>query len=331
MRRILMIATGGTIACQRTGRGLTPLLTSDELLRFVPGIGELCRVETLQLMNLDSTNITPRHWLQMAAAIEERYEDYDGFVLCHGTDTMAYTAAALTYLIQGSPKPIIVTGAQRPIDLELTDAKQNLSDSFRYACYPPACGVQIVFDGKVIAGARAKKTRTKSYNAFSSINFPTLALLQDGRIIQYLREEPMERPVFSHELDTRVGLCKLIPGAGADLLAYYLSCHDAVIIESFGTGGLPQGEDAGFFREIDKFAAQGKIIVMTTQVQSEGSDMSVYQVGREIKEHHRLLETYDMTLEAAVTKLMWILAKTRARDEVEKLFYTPVAHDLSFF
>ena len=190
--------------------------------------------------------------------------------------------------------------------------------------------MQIVFDGKVIAGARAKKTRTKSYNAFSSINFPTLAILQDGHVIQYLREEPGERPRFFHSLNTRVGLCKLIPGAGSDLLAYYLSRHDAVLIESFGVGGLPQGEDAGFFREIDRFAAQGKVIVMTTQVQSEGSDMSIYQVGREIKERHRLLETYDMTLEAAVTKLMWILGQTRDRAEIARLFYTPVAHDLSF-
>ena len=330
MNRILMIATGGTIASQRTARGLEPLLTSEEVLRFVPGVGGFCQVDTLQLMNLDSTNIAPRHWLQMAAAIEENYDAYDGFVLCHGTDTMAYTAAALTYLVQGSPKPVVITGAQRPIDLELTDAKQNLSDSFRYACHPGACGVQIVFDGKVIAGARAKKTRTKSYNAFSSINFPTLAIVQDGRVIQYLREEPGERPRFFHSLNTRVGLCKLIPGAGSDLLAYYLSRHDAVLIESFGVGGLPQGEDAGFFREIDRFAAQGKVIVMTTQVQSEGSDMSIYQVGREIKERHRLLETYDMTLEAAVTKLMWILGQTRDRAEIARLFYTPVAHDLSF-
>ena len=103
MNRILMIATGGTIASQRTARGLEPLLTSEEVLRFVPGVGGFCQVDTLQLMNLDSTNIAPRHWLQMAAAIEENYDAYDGFVLCHGTDTMAYTAAALTYLVQGSP------------------------------------------------------------------------------------------------------------------------------------------------------------------------------------------------------------------------------------
>ena len=331
MKKILMIATGGTIASRRTPQGLTPLMTSEEVLRFVPGVGQLCQVEAIQLFNLDSTNITPKHWLEMAAAIEAHYPDYDGFVLCHGTDTMACTAATLSYLIQRSPKPIVVTGAQRPIDLEITDAKQNLLDSFLYACHPGASGVQIVFDGKVIAGTRAKKTRTKSYNAFSSINFPYLALLQDGRVIQYLREQPAPQPVFYHTLDPKIGLCKLIPGAEASLLRFYLENYDGVMIESFGLGGLPQGEDFGFFREIDRFAGEGKTIVMTTQVQSEGSDLSIYQVGKLAKQRHRMLETYDMTLEAAVTKLMWILGQTRDPEAISRLFYTPVGHDLSFF
>ena len=174
VKRILMIGTGGTIASEMSPSGLTPELNSDQLLSFVPRIGELCHVDCIQLYSLDSTNIRPAHWLGAARTIQERYDDYDGFVISHGTDTMAYTAAALSYLIQGSPKPIILTGAQQPIWFDGTDSKRNLTDAFLYACR--GCGgVQIVFNGKVILGTRARKTCSKSFQAFSSVNYPDLA------------------------------------------------------------------------------------------------------------------------------------------------------------
>ena len=138
MKRILMIATGGTIASKRDVNGLKPLITSEEILSYVPDTREFCQTDTLQLFNIDSTNIQPMHWLAMANAIEERYMEYDGFVICHGTDTMAYTAAALSYLIQNSRKPIVITGAQKPIDMEITDAKTNLSDSLLFASHDSA-------------------------------------------------------------------------------------------------------------------------------------------------------------------------------------------------
>ena len=168
MKKILLLGTGGTIACKRTPDGLKPVITSEEILTYVPDSRHYCEIDSIQILNIDSTNIQPSHWLAVSKAIEEHYEEYDGFVITHGTDTMAYTAAALSYLIQNSPKPIVITGAQRPINLDITDAKTNLSDSFYYACDDASQGVQIVFDGKVIAGTRAKKVRTKSYNAFSS-------------------------------------------------------------------------------------------------------------------------------------------------------------------
>ena len=111
MKKILMLGTGGTIASELTPDGLSPELTPAQLLRFVPAVSRLCQVDCLSLFNLDSTNITPAHWLRTAAAIREHYEDYDGFVISHGTDTMAYTAAALSYLVQGADKPIMLTGA----------------------------------------------------------------------------------------------------------------------------------------------------------------------------------------------------------------------------
>lgn len=172
MKHILMLGTGGTIACKRSDAGLKPVITSEEILTYVPDSKRYCDIDSLQVFNIDSTNMQPRHWLAVARAIEEHYDRYDGFVICHGTDTMAYTAAALSYLVQDSPKPIVITGAQKPIDMENTDARTNLADSLLFASNDRAHGVNIVFDGKVIAGTRGKKERTKSYNAFSSINFP---------------------------------------------------------------------------------------------------------------------------------------------------------------
>ena len=120
MKKILMIATGGTIACCRSDAGLTPLLSCQELIDYVPASRSFCQVTGIQAFNIDSTNMEPEHWLTIAGLIEEHYEKYDGFVICHGTDTMAYTAAALSYLVQNSPKPIVITGAQKPIDMEIT-------------------------------------------------------------------------------------------------------------------------------------------------------------------------------------------------------------------
>ncbi|MEY8354720.1 asparaginase [Lachnospiraceae bacterium 54-53] len=330
MKKILMLGTGGTIACKRGGTGLKPLLTSDELLSYVPDAASFCRAESLQLFNIDSTNMQPKHWLALAEAIEEHYGEFDGFVICHGTDTMAYTAAALSYMVQNSKKPIVITGAQKPIDMENTDARINLSDSLRFAADDRAHGVTIVFDGKVIAGTRGKKERTKSYNAFSSINFPYIATIQDGHVIFYLDDKNscLEKVRFFHNMNPHVALLKLIPSMAADVLDYMAEHYDAVIIESFGVGGLPSYDSGDFYKAIEKWISLGKTVVMTTQVTNEGSNMSVYEVGHTIKKEFGLLEAYDMTLEATVTKLMWILGQTKDMNEIRELFYRTVNRDI---
>ena len=204
MKKVLMLGTGGTIASEVTPSGLAPALTSAELLRCVPEISSLCSVTCEELFSIDSTNVTPAHWLTIARAIRAHYEEYDGFVIAHGTDTMAYTAAALSYLIQYSPKPIILTGAQKPIVFENTDSKTNLADAFRCAV-SDLCGVMIVFNGRVILGTRARKTRTVSLQAFSSINYPELAVLQNGFLMEYIRPSALPAPVFYDKLGERVG------------------------------------------------------------------------------------------------------------------------------
>ena len=327
MKRILMIGTGGTIASEMTPDGLTPELNTRQLLSFVPQIGELCHVDCTQVYSLDSTNLWPEHWLGVARTIRENYSRYDGFVISHGTDTMAYTAAALSYLIQASPKPIVLTGAQKPIWFDGTDSKRNLTDAFLYACR--GCGgVQIVFNGKVILGTRARKTCSKSFQAFSSVNYPDLAVVQDGHLLQYIRCPAAEKPIFYDVLDDNVGLLKLIPGTKPELVAFMAQHYDALIIESFGVGGLPEyGDLYGILRGA---VERGRILVMTTQVPNEGSDLSVYHVGGHLKQTLRLLEAYDMTTEAAVAKLMWIMGRTHDFAEAEQLFYAPVAGDILY-
>lgn len=325
MKKILLIATGGTIASRKTESGLAPGLTPEELLRHVPDASSFCRVETTQPLNLDSTNITPEHWLLLAKTIEENYGRYDGFVICHGTDTLAYTAAALSYLIRHTRKPIVLTGAQKPIDREDTDARQNLLDSLRVACHRDS-GVCIVFGGHVIAGTRAKKTRTKSYNAFTSINFPDLAEVRDQRVVRFIPCEEEGEPVFTHTLNTNVVLLKLIPGLPPGAFSAAGQLCDGLIIESYGVGGIPDC----YLTELDALVQAGKTIVMATQVPQEGSNLSVYQVGHRLKERYHLLEPYDMTLESTVTKLMWILGQTKNPQEIRRLFYTPVNYDLLF-
>lgn len=326
-KRILLIGTGGTIASEMGDNGLEPELTSRQLLRYVPDISGICEVDCTQLFSLDSTNIRPEHWLRIAGSIQQCYEKYDGFVISHGTDTMAYTAAGLSYLIQNSRKPIVLTGAQKPIGYDTTDSKQNLRDAFTVAASGMS-GVLLVFNGKIIMGTRARKTRSKSFEAFSSINYPIVGMVQDGRLIQYIRPENSAPTRFYHELDARVALLKLTPGIECGVLEYLLERSSAVIIESFGVGGLPVYETGSFYDTIKKGLDDGRTVVLTTQVENEGSDLSVYHVGNSIKQNLPILEAYDMTTEAVTAKLMWILSQTTGREGVARLFYTPVACDI---
>lgn len=326
-RRILLIGTGGTIASEMGENGLVPELTSRQLLRYVPDISGICEVDCIQLFSLDSTNIRPEHWLRIAKAIQDCYEQYDGFVISHGTDTMAYTAAGLSYLIQNSLKPIILTGAQKPIGYETTDSKQNLRDAFTVAASDMS-GVMLVFNGKIIMGTRARKTHSKSFKAFSSINYPIVGMVQDGRIFQYIRQQSDVPVRFYEKLDSKVALLKLVPGIECGVLEYLLERSSALIIESFGVGGLPVYETGSFYETVKQGLDDGKTVVLTTQVENEGSDLSVYHVGSSIKRNLPILEAYDMTTEAVIAKLMWILSQTTERDEVARLFYTPVACDI---
>lgn len=329
-KRVLLIATGGTIASKRSDNGLKPQITPEELISYIPQVQDICEVEAVQLLNLDSSNMEPQHWKLMVRAIKDNYDKYDGFVIAHGTDTMAYTAAALSYMIQNTRKPVVITGAQKPIDLEITDAKSNLIDSFLYAADAKSQGVQIVFDGKVIAGTRAKKVRSKSYNAFSSIDYPCLAVIQDMNIMRYIPMLPYEEEVhFYEELDANVFLMKMIPGIRPKVLKSIFENYDCIIVESFGVGGIPKSIAQEFYRLCQTYP--NKLVVMATQVAHEGSDMTVYEVGHDMKKYCRFLESYDMTLESVIAKVMWMLGNFDITQvDVEEIFYRNINYDVIF-
>lgn len=328
MKKILLIGTGGTIASVHTDEGLAPDIMGKQLLEVVPSLSKMCEVDCIQVVSLDSTNIRPGHWLMVAETIEKNYDKYDGFVVTHGTDTMAYTAAALSYLVQNSVKPIILTGAQRPVGETGSDVESNLFDAFSVACDADSAGVRIVFGGSIICGTRARKNYTKSFAAFGSINFPEMGKVNNGSIIRYV-PETIEGPVkFYDTLNPNVGVVKFVPGMRKDILEYIVDKYDGLVVESFGVGGLPEYSD--FFEVIKAAGDNGKIIVMTTQVPNEGSNLSVYRVGNRLKNGIKVLEAYDMNTEAAFAKLQLILGQTGDFDKAYEMFYTAVDHDILY-
>ena len=255
--KILLICTGGTIASKKKSNGLAPGMDGDELLSYIPSVREKIDVDVVQICSIDSTNMAPEYWTMMVDVIEKNYDLYNGFVICHGTDTMAYTSAALSYMIQNTNKPIVVTGAQKPMDLEITDAKTNLMDSIVYAADEGSRGVSIVFGGDVIAGTRAKKMRARSFNAFSSVNFPNLAVIQEGKIIRYIPQPFFEEPVkFTRKVRDSIVVFKLIPGSKPELLEYLFQNYDCLVIESFGVGGIPEKLVDAFYRQMKQWISK---------------------------------------------------------------------------
>lgn len=222
----------------------------------------------------------------------------------------------------------MLTGAQKPIDEDITDAKSNIIQSILYATSDESTNVNFVFDGEVIAGTRGRKIRSKSFNAFTSVNFPHKAVIRDNKVFHYI-EDHSDLPVtFYENLNDSVFVLQLIPGMKADILDYLKNRYDAVIIEGFGVGGIPSSEEMKFKEKIEELLDAGMEIVITTQVPMEGSNLDIYEVGRTFKQNARILEAYDMTIEAIVTKLMWILANSYTHEEVRRLFYKKINYDI---
>jgi L-asparaginase len=337
IRRILILATGGTIVCSETEAGLRPHYTVEKLMEFIQPACRQHVIEGKTIMNIDSSNMVPQNWVDIARVIRAEYEKYDGFVITHGTDTMAYTASALTYILQGLSKPIILTGSQYSLIDSRTDAIQNLNDAILFACEELA-GVFIAFDGKLINGTRAIKTKTRSYDAFNSVNFPPVAVVKHNRIRynQAVSDFFAQRPAESlpapatlsapTDIEDNIFVLKLFPGLDPKIFDYLKRNVKGVIIESYGIGGISSGI-LDLSAKVRELTEADLAVVVTTQCLMEGIDLQVYEVGRMLP-LDKIIYAKDMNTEAIVPKLMWALGAGKTLSEVKSLVETPVNGDI---
>lgn len=322
MKNILLIATGGTIASSQSDNGLTPAVDINRLVSYVPKINHICNFDCISIMNVDSSNMSPQLMASIADSIADNYSRYDGFVVTHGTDTMAYTAAGLSYMISNLTKPVILTGSQLPIEADNTDAINNLYDAFLCAC-DDFKGIYIAFNGKLISGTHAMKIRTIGFDAFISVNAPYAALIENGVITRCSDTKSSARSssdTLPLSVDTRlcsdIMVLKIFPGMGTDIMDYIKSHYKGVIIESYGIGGIPNsGSD--MIAKIHELIDAGITVVITTQCLYEGINLNIYEVGRTLAKQD-IISGGNMTTEALVMKLMWALAHFDTLDKIKE-------------
>ena len=312
MKKVLMLGTGGTIACVPSADGLVPALDGPAMIRVVPELEEVCAIETKQILNLDSSNLAPEHWRSIAEAVAANYTSYDGFVITHGTDTMAYTAAALSQMLCNCQKPVVLTGAQLPIQAEGSDAPNNIYHAF-LAATSPLKGVALVFGDLVIHGAHAKKLYTQDFNGFASINREPLATISHNHLFWqkgYLQGGGYGEGEFSinTQLEIKIAVVKIIPGATPDILDYYVAKgYKGLIIEGFGAGGVPNG-DNNWLPKLEQVLQQGIRVVCATQCLYDGVHLNTYPMGILAERLGAQSAGLD-TLETSVVKLMQELAQ----------------------
>ncbi len=328
MKKILMLTTGGTIASLPSDEGLAPTGAGTILSHLGPAAANY-DITTKEILTLDSTNIQPEEWKIIAGAIYESVRDYDGIVVTHGTDTMAYTSSMMSFMLRNVPIPVVFTGSQVPIAQPLSDAPLNLSCAFAMAASSTP-GVFVAFDRKIILGCRAVKVRTTAFDAFESVNYDYAGQVNSsGLVLNYAAIPPQNGAcVLEDTVDSDVYLLKLTPGTNPKLVDLMIEagCH-GIVIEAFGIGGL-QFVRRDFVSKIEKAIDAGIPVVVCSQCLYERSDFSVYQVGQKALAKGAI-QGFDMTREAAVTKLMWALGHTRNLDEVRAIFHTNMAGEIT--
>jgi len=307
--RVLVLTTGGTITMIRNEEGfLSPCAEAGILLERMPELRNLADLDLVHLFNVDSSNVLPQNWVSIGEAIYRRIDDYDGFVVTHGTDTLCYTSAALSFFLQEIPKPIVVTGAQVPLDDIGTDARSNLVNAVRVATSEIA-EVVVVFGTQVIMGTRAKKTSAFDMQAITSVNTQPLGNIGLSiKLNRIARARGRRRALFQPFLNENVAMVHLYPGFKPDILNYLSGTHEGVVLEGYGAGHIPT-EYRSLVPAIRAATAKSIPVVIGTQCIIGSTQMELYDVGRAALDAGAI-PAMDMTPETTLVKLMWVLGQT---------------------
>ena len=326
-KKILLLTTGGTIASLPGGEGLEPQ-RSDVMERELNQLRTYYNITVRDVMCLDSSNIRTEEWQQLARDIFEHRVGFDGIVVSHGTDTMAYTASAVTYMLPNIDLPVVFTGSQLPLADMLSDGPDNLRTAFAMAASGKP-GIFLAFDRKVMLGCRAVKVRASGFSAFESVNARYAGLVSNNGLV--INEQVLPRPTgpaqLCPEINKNVFLLKLTPGlnpAVFDMLA--AMGYKGIVIEAFGLGGinvLGRGR-----RGIHRCVEDGISVVVTTQCLYDSSDLRVYQVGNKLLDLG-VIQGRDMTSEAAMTKLMWAIGQGMETNEIANIFTQNLAGEVT--
>jgi L-asparaginase len=325
--RILILATGGTITMLRNEDGtLSPFREADVLLECVPELAQIAEVDLLALANIDSSNLQPGLWKTVATAIYERMDRYDGFVVTHGTDTITYTSAALAFMIQELPKPIVVTGAQVPLGEIGNDGHVNLINAVRVATSNLA-EVAVVFGSQIIYGTRAKKTSVFDLQAIVSVNEQPMGDI--GLFIKFnstIRTRNRRKPLLQPTLNENVARIAVYPGFKPEILEHLVEIHDGIVLEGYGAGHIPT-ETNSLIPAIREATARNVPVVVSTQCIVGSTQMEIYQVGRAALEAGAI-PALDMTPETAMVKLMWVLGRTGDMVTIHSKMQKPFAREI---
>lgn len=336
---ILLIYTGGTIGMiQNPTTGALESFNFHHLLSLVPELRRFdCRIDTYSFdPPIDSSDMEPEHWARLVRIIQESYERYDGFVILHGTDTMAYTASALSFMLENLSKPVILTGSQLPMGILRTDGKENLITSIEIASAHDSEGnpmvpeVCIYFERELMRGNRTTKISAERFNAFKSYNYPSLA--HSGIDIKFIPQcirRPNGLSLKAHYLfDTNVVVVTLFPGIQQRLITavFHTPGLKAVVMKTFGSGNAPQKQ--WLIDLIREAVAAGIVVVNITQCQSGSVEMDRYETGRQLLEAG-VVGGYDSTPECALTKLMFLLGHQLPYEEVCRLMNTDLAGEIT--
>ncbi len=298
MKHVLMLATGGTIACRETSHGLAPSLTGEELLEFIPAMARICKVVVDNPMSIVSTDMNAEERLQLAEIIWQNYDRFDGFVVTQGTDTLSYTAAFLYQVLKNLNKPVIITGSQMPMGTPGSDAERNLLDSFRVIA-AGYVGVAAVLNGQIIRGNHVVRVHTTDIDGFRSVGAPPMGTVDEkGRV--WLHTVPMlgGEPHFVDHIDPNIVLMKLVPDLDPSIFDF-LSRYNKVIIEGFGSGGIPQRLE----KVIQKLILNGTKVYLTSQCLEGETDLHKYAIGRRA-EAMGAISLGHRTTEAALAAIM---------------------------